>query len=51
MMVGLFIIFLICLLLVAFAKKKAAFWLVVINLGLCVLLLIHHATDVLNIRL
>jgi len=51
MMAGLFIIFLICLILILRRKRTAAFGLVIINLILCFLMLLHHATDILKIRL
>jgi len=47
----LFLIFLICLFLVYKKKKRAAFGLVVINLIFCFLVLLHHLTNVVQIRL
>ncbi len=51
MMVGLFIIYLACLFLIIRNHRKTAFWLVIANLVLCFFMLLHHATDVLQIRL
>jgi hypothetical protein len=51
MMAGLFLVFLICMILIYKQQRNAAFGLVIINLILCLLMLLHHATDVLKIRL
>ena len=50
-MAALFAIYFICLLLIYWRKRNAVFTLVIINLMLCFLMLLHHATDVLKIRL
>ena len=50
-MVGLFFMFLVVLLLVFLGKRNAALVLVVLNLLLCFGMLLHHATDTLQIRL
>gem|GEM_PF-6015300 len=51
MMAGLFFIYSICLLLILLRKRYLVFGLVLINLVLCLLMLLHHGTDVLKIRL
>jgi hypothetical protein len=37
--------------LILYKQKHYAFSLVIVNLVLCLLMLLHHATDVLKIRL
>jgi hypothetical protein len=51
MLAGLFVIYLVVLALILHKKKNQAFFLVIINLVLSVLMLIAHSTDALNIRL
>ncbi len=51
MMVGLFLIFLIGLLFLLFHQRRTAFGLAIINLIFCLLMLLHHATDLLKTRL
>jgi hypothetical protein len=51
MMVGLFLISFACIYLIYRHIKHAAFILVLVNLVLILLMLIHHATDKINIRL
>lgn len=51
MMAGLFFIYLLSLFLIFIGKRKMTFALVIVNLLLCLLMLLHHATDKLNIRL
>lgn len=51
MMAVLFLIFLIALLMIAWQKRQIAFSLILLNLFFCLLMLLHHATDVLKIRL
>lgn len=50
-MVGLFLIFLISLILIVWNKRNLVFGLVILNLILGLLMLLHHSTDVINIRL
>lgn len=47
----LFTIYLVCLMLIFFNKSRVAFVLVIINLILSLAMLMHHATDILHIRL
>jgi hypothetical protein len=51
MMAALFLLYLVSLVLIFCSKRKAAMIVVIINIALCMLMLLHHATDVLNIRL
>jgi hypothetical protein len=51
MMAGLFLIFLISLLFLLFHQRRTAFGLAMINLLFCLLMLLHHATDVLKAHL
>lgn len=51
MMALLFAIYGFCLWLAIRGKRRQAFFISLINLGLMVLMLIHHATSVLQIRL
>jgi hypothetical protein len=51
MMAILAIIYLVALGFLFKSKKKGVIVVVLINLLLCVAMLIHHATDVLNLRL
>jgi len=50
-MAGLFVIYLVCLALLLWQKENKVFALAIINLILCFLMLLHHATGALNIRL
>ena len=51
MMAGLFVIYLASQLLVLWKKEHAAFTIIVINIALSFFMLMHHATDILKIRL
>lgn len=51
MMAALFFIYLLCLVLILLKKENFTFTLVVINLVFSYLMLLHHATDILKIRL
>ena len=51
MMAVLFLIFAIVALLIFLQKRKIAFGFIILNLFFCLLMLLHHATDVLKIRL
>lgn len=51
MMAGLFLIFSICMLLIYFEHRNLAFGLIAVNIFLALLMLLHHATEILNIRL
>ncbi len=51
MMAGLFVIYLFSLLLLLGRQKNFAFILITINVILSLLMLLHHATDIVNIRL
>lgn len=51
MMAVLFVIYLICLILMLFHFRTTTFTIVIINLILCFLMLLHHATDILKIQL
>lgn len=51
MMAGLFLVFLICMILIYKEQRNIAFGLVIINLILCLLVLLHHSTDIVKIRL
>lgn len=50
-MAGLFLIYLICLLLMIWGKPNLAFGLLLINFILSMILFLPHTLDVLNIRL
>lgn len=49
MMAALFLLFLCSLLLVYINQRNLAFSLVVLNLLLCLLMLLHHTTDILQV--
>jgi Family of unknown function (DUF5993) len=51
MMALLFLIFVVCFYLIFLGKRKEAFILATINIVFCFLMLIHHATSTLGIRL
>jgi FtsH-binding integral membrane protein len=51
MMVGLFFLFLVAMVLIFLKKRTFAITISVITIFLCVGMLIHHATDVLKVRL
>ncbi len=51
MMAGLFGIYLLSLLLILWKQRTLAFIVIAINVVLSLLMLLHHATDVVNIRL
>lgn len=51
MMAGLFVIYLASQLLILWKKEHAAFAIIVINIALSFFMLMHHATDILKIRL
>lgn len=51
MMAGLFFLFLVALFLILFKKRNTAILASVITIFLCLGMLIHHATDILKIRL
>lgn len=50
MMAILFIIYLFCFYLIMQGKQRAALYLATINLFFCALMLMHHATSTLGIR-
>ena len=45
MMVGMFIIYLVSLVLTLFKKPNLAFTLIALNVIICFLMLMHHSTD------
>ncbi len=49
-MAALFLLYLVAAGLIFFAKEKAAFIVIAVNIVLSMLMLMHHATDVLNLR-
>lgn len=51
MMAGLFFLFLGVQFLIIYGKKNLAMYLIILTIILCFGMLIHHATDVLKIRL
>lgn len=51
MMASLFLIFLVCIGLIVRLRKIHAFVVALINLVFMIFMLLHHATDILNIRL
>lgn len=51
MMAGLFLIFFIVQVLIIMGKNKHAFMLAILNVILCIGMFLHHATDILKIRL
>ncbi len=51
MMAALFLLFGICLFLIITKERKPALYLALVNLVLCFLMLLHHATSILEIRL
>jgi hypothetical protein len=51
MMAILFLLYLTSLGLILYSKRKEALFVVVITVVLCLAMLMHHATDVLKIRL
>ena len=51
MMASLFIVYLICQALILWYKENVAFTIMVINLAFCFLMLLHHSTDIIKVRL
>lgn len=51
MMAGLYFLYLISMILVIVKKRKLAIALTMVTLLLCIFMLIHHATDTLQIRI
>ncbi len=50
-MIGLFVIYLACLILILLRKRLATFVIVLINVALGLLMLLYHATSSIPIRL
>jgi len=51
MMAVLFLIYFISQVIILLKKQNAAFALMCLNLAFCFLMLLHHSTDILKIRL
>jgi Family of unknown function (DUF5993) len=51
MMAGLFILFLIVMFLIGYKKRIPALAVMLVTIALCALMLLHHATDFISIRL
>jgi fatty acid desaturase len=51
MMAGLFLLFFICMVLIFKQKRNEAIILTLVTLVLCLMMFMHHATDIIPIRL